>query len=138
MPSGPTAPGRPTPTLDTVIVGGNEETRLLLRGLLRLHRYRVLGETRSAQDLDPSEDPRLRRVLVLVADSDGTEWSAELAIARERQAGLLPLLVVEEVGPELVDQARAAGVLGLLARPFAIRDLISTVESVGRGEERLR
>ncbi|MGP8072550.1 MAG: hypothetical protein ACLPZM_05425 [Thermoplasmata archaeon] len=128
--------GRPDPPVDAVIVGGNDETRLLLRGLLRLHRYRVLGEARTAEELDPADDVMRRRVLVLVSDGEEETWPGELAVARERQTGLLPLLIVPEIQRELVTRARAAGIRGILSRPFAIRELISAVETVGRGEER--
>jgi len=128
--------GRPAPSVGAVIVGGNDETRLLLRGLLRLHRYRILCETPTAEGLDPVEDPQHRRVLVLVSDGDERDWAAELVTARQRQAGLLPLLIVPETSTDVVARARAAGVLGLLGRPFAIRELIAAVETVGRGEER--
>jgi len=124
------------PNVAAVIVGGNDETRLLLRGLLRLHRYRVLGEAKTAEALEPVDEPMSRRVLVLVSDAEGEDWSSELATARERQTGLLPLLLVPETDPEIVARARAAGVLGVLSRPFAVRELVSAVEAVSRGEER--
>jgi AmiR/NasT family two-component response regulator len=134
-PSGTTDPTGAAGTADTVIVGGNDETRLLLRGLLRLHRFRVVGETRSAEELDPLAEPLGPRVLLLVVEGEGANWPEELATARERQSGLLPLLIVSQLTPDLESQARAAGVLRILARPFTIRDLIAAVESVARGEE---
>ena len=36
------------PTLSAVVVAGDEETRVLLRGLLRLHHFRVDGEAEGA------------------------------------------------------------------------------------------
>jgi AmiR/NasT family two-component response regulator len=136
VPEGTSEDDEPRPTAETVILGGNEETRLLLRGLLRLHRYRVCGEARTAEELDSVGDPRTRRVLVLVADHAGPDWADELVVARSRQVGLLPLLIVSEITPQVITDARAAGVVGLLGRPFAIRDLMAAVDSVGRGEER--
>ncbi len=135
-PSGPGGSDDPSPNVEAVIVGGNDETRLLLRGLLRLHHYRVRGEAASAEALDPVDGHVDRRVLILVADGDNEEWPVELSNARDRQPGLLPLLVVPESTPNLERRARAAGVHGILNRPFAIRDLISAIETVGRGEER--
>jgi AmiR/NasT family two-component response regulator len=136
VPSGTTEPNLPRAVMDTVIVGGNDETRLLLRGLLRLHRYRVRGESRTADGLDPVEEAPGPRILVLVEDGEGPDWTDELVSARARQTGLLPLLIVPETSPDLVARARAAGVLAVLPRPFAIRDFIATVEAVSRGEER--
>jgi DNA-binding NarL/FixJ family response regulator len=77
------------------------------------------------------------RVLILVADGDREEWPHELRTALERQPGLLPLLVVQDVTPELVARARRMGIRGILNRPFAIRDLVSSVEAIARGEELL-
>lgn len=135
-PSGSSGPGVESPNIEAVIVGGNDETRLLLRGLLRLHHYRVRGEAPSAEGLDPIDGHVDGRVLILVADGDNEEWPLELSTARDRQPGLLPLLVVPESSPNLELRARAAGCRGILNRPFAIRDLISAVETIGRGAER--
>ncbi len=135
-PAGPSGSAAPPPTVDAIIVGGNDETRLLLRGLLRLHHHRVLGEVRTADLLEPSDAVVEARVLILVADGNTEEWPHELATARERQPGVRTLLVVPESSTDLEARARSAGVRGILHRPFAIRDLISTVEAVGRGEER--
>ncbi|MCI4343532.1 MAG: hypothetical protein L3J92_05410 [Thermoplasmata archaeon] len=123
------------PSIATVIVGGTEETRLLLRGLVRLNHHRVLAETESAALLpvsDPSDPPA---VLILVGDSEGDEWPHELATARERLTGLHAILLVPERTPELIERARRMGVMAVLNRPFAIRDLVSAVESVARGED---
>jgi AmiR/NasT family two-component response regulator len=136
VPSGPHGPNGSSSTVDTVIVGGSDETRLLLRGLLRLHHHRVRGEAATAEGLEPVESPAETRVLILVIEGEGEEWPLELASARDRQPGLRALLIVPESTPQLESRARAAGVHGILNRPFAIRDLIAAVEAVGRGEER--
>jgi DNA-binding NarL/FixJ family response regulator len=124
------------PALHAVIVGGNDEVRLLLRGLLRLHHYQVEREVPAARPPPSAGTPEELWVLLLVVDGNGEEWSAELASALERQPGLRTLLITSETTPDLEARARSAGVRGVLRRPFSIRDLISTVEAVGRGEER--
>jgi hypothetical protein len=140
-PSAERPPGRPAagsdrPTVDVVILGGSEETRLLLRGLLRLHRHRVDREVRSAEGLDVREgDVGPPRVLILVADTESDDWARELIIARDRQGGLLPLLIVPDTSSELIARAKAAGVRGILSRPFAVRDLVRAVETVAAGGE---
>jgi DNA-binding NarL/FixJ family response regulator len=118
-----------------VILGGSEETRLLLRGLLRLHHHRVAHEVRTADGLELRDDATQARVLILVVDSDSEDWTRELAIARDRQAGLLPLLVVPESTVEMVRRAQTAGVRGILTRPFAVRDLVHAVETIAGGGE---
>jgi AmiR/NasT family two-component response regulator len=135
VPTGRTDSTLERKTVATVIVGGTEETRLLLRGLVRLHQHRVLGEAGTAEMLpvsDPNDPPQ---VLILVGDGEGDEWPHELATARSLQPTLLPLLIVTERTPELIERARRMGVKAVLNRPFAIRDLVSSVEAVARGED---
>jgi len=134
-PVGTPAESDDRPSIATVIVGGTEETRLLLRGLVRLNHHRVLAETASAAQLplgDPSDPPA---VLILVGDGEGDDWPHELATARERMPSLHAILLVPERTPELIERARRMGVMAVLNRPFAIRDLVSAVEMVARGEE---
>ena len=52
VPTGRTAPVVDRPKIATVIVGGTDETRLLLRGLVRLHHHRVLSEKATAEELE--------------------------------------------------------------------------------------
>lgn len=120
----------------TVIVGGSDETRLLLRGLLRLYHYRVEGEVPRAEFLKPAPAGGEGRVLILVVDGPGDEWPSELATARERQPSAQPLLIARGVSAQFESTARSAGVRGILYHPYAIHDLISTVEAVRRGELR--
>ncbi len=122
-------------SIPTLIVGGSEETRLLLRGLVRLHRHRVLAEKASADQIGAADPEDPGRVLILVADGDEDDWPHELAAARQLQPQLLVLLLVPERTPELVERARRMGVRGVLNRPFAIRDLVGSVEAVARGED---
>jgi len=135
VPTGRTAPVVDRPKIATVIVGGTDETRLLLRGLVRLHHHRVLSEKATAEELDLGVPDDPAQVLILVADGEGDEWTHELAAARERQPSLLPLLIVPERTPDLIARARRMGVKGVLNRPFAIRDLVASVEAVARGED---
>ncbi len=135
VPAGRTEPPVERRTVATVIVGGTEETRLLLRGLIRLHQHRVLAEKSTADELDPADPTDPAQVLILVADGQGDEWPHELATARTHQPDLLPLLIVTERTPDLIARARRMGVKAVLNRPFAIRDLVSSVEAVARGED---
>ncbi len=135
-PRGTSSPEVSPAPIEAVIVGGNDETRLLLRGLLRLHRHRVLSESPTAAGLEASDGWVQGRVLILVVDTDGDLWPRELAAARDRQPGLRALLLVPTTSPGLESRARAAGALGLLQRPFAIRDLIAAVGAVACGTER--
>jgi AmiR/NasT family two-component response regulator len=135
VPTGRTAPSLDRTVVSTIIVGGTEETRLLLRGLVRLHQHRVLAETGSADSLGPADPSDPARVLILVADGEGDAWPHELAAARESQPEALALLIVAERTPELIARARRMGVRAVLNRPFAIRDLVASVEAVAQGED---
>jgi AmiR/NasT family two-component response regulator len=134
-PAGRTMGSAGRPAVATVIVGGTDETRLLLRGLIRLHRHLVLAECAAADQLGPADPSEPTPVLILVCDTEVDEWPHELATARERQPGLRPLLIVPERDPDLIERARRMGVKAVLNRPFAIRDLVASVEAVARGEE---
>jgi len=135
VPAGRSAPTFDRPVVATIIVGGTEETRLLLRGLVRLHHHRVLEETRTADHLKPADPSDPARVLILVGDGDGDGWPHELATARALHPDLLTLLIIPERTPDLIARARRMGVKAVLNRPFAIRDLVSAVEAVAQGED---
>jgi DNA-binding NarL/FixJ family response regulator len=134
-PIGSTDGSTDRPSVSTIILGGTEETRLLLRGLVRLNRHRVLAEAASADQLPAIEPPDTPTVLILVGDGEGDDWPHELAGVRERVPGLEALLLVPERTPDLIARARRMGVKAVLNRPFAIRDLVSSVEAVARGED---
>lgn len=104
-----------------VVVAGDEETRVLLRGLLRLHHFRVDGEAEGAtqaMELLKDHQPSL-----LVADVNLAEGSPTTLVADARM--LLPNLRVILVAPASrpppppEDPSRAPHVV--LLRPFRIR-----------------
>jgi DNA-binding NarL/FixJ family response regulator len=112
----PNAPSEST----ALVVAGDDETRVLLRGLLRLHHYRVVGE---AEGVHQAVD-LMRQTLpsVLVSDvnlSDGT-YSDLLEAAR----GTVPPPRVILVVPSTRPHAASDGPLRpdvVLQRPFRIR-----------------
>ncbi len=120
---------RPPNGGSAVLCGRNEETRLLLRGLLRLHRYRVLQEASTPGELDarpPTTDPV---ALVLDAESEVAPWDAQLAEALQRRPEFRGVVILPRgAPPSCSDRARAAGARSVVARPFAIRDLIDALD----------
>lgn len=78
-----------------IVVAGDEETRVLLRGLLRLHHFRVDGEAEGATHA--LELLRDHRPQLLVADVNLAEGSPSALIAGAR--AILPLLRVILVAP---------------------------------------
>ncbi|MCI4321690.1 MAG: hypothetical protein L3K18_07005 [Thermoplasmata archaeon] len=112
----------PTPTNDStaLVVAGDEETRVLLRGLLRLHHFRVVGEAEGAHeaiDLLRQTSPA-----VIVSDVnlvDGT-FTELLEAARAVQPGPRVILVVPSSRPHAVADSPSKPDV-VLQRPFRIR-----------------
>ncbi|HYB79216.1 MAG TPA: hypothetical protein VEG66_05600 [Thermoplasmata archaeon] len=132
----PPPPPTPTPVppsgAPAIVLGGSEDTRLLLRGLLRLHRHRVLLEapTREAVDrLPPSAEVK---ILVLDAGTDKADvWANELSSLLRVRSDLRALVILPSSDPGLETRARQAGARAVLVRPFAIRDFVEAVDSIG-------
>jgi DNA-binding NarL/FixJ family response regulator len=115
-----------SPATSAVVVAGDEETRILFRGLLRLQRIRVDGEADGAQQcltLVGQHKPTL-----LVADINLAEGSpsALIADARRLHPGLRVVLVStpSHPVPAMVNGARPDVVL---QRPFRIREFVDAV-----------
>ena len=113
-----------TPTVSTdataLVVAGDEETRVLLRGLLRLHHYRVVGEAEGAHQAIGL----LRQTLpgVVVSDVnlvDGT-FSDLIEAAHAMEPAPRVILVVPSSRPHAAADAPARPDV-VLQRPFRIR-----------------
>jgi DNA-binding NarL/FixJ family response regulator len=105
---------------NAVVVAGDEETRVLLRGLLRLHHFRVDGEAEGAaqaMELLRNHSPSL-----LVVDVNLSEGSP-LHLLREAKS-LLPqlrtILVAPASRPPAPEPAPPSPDV-ILLRPFRIR-----------------
>ena len=127
----------PTPSpaevhrLPAVLLGGSEDTRLLLRGLLRLHHHRVLLEAPVREEIDrlpPSSDPKVL-VVSAGAEKDGA-WAEELSRLLATRPDLRALVILPSSDPGLASRAREAGARGVLARPFAIRDFVAAIDAL--------
>lgn len=118
-------PGRTAPAWGAVVWGANDDTRLLLRGLLRLERHPVVFEARTLDDLEQlPESPDARLLLVDAETSGDGPWDRALAEVLGRHPDLLAVVVLPR-GASAGDEAkaRAAGAKAVLRRPFAIHDL---------------
>jgi hypothetical protein len=118
---------RPAP-LPTVIWGRNEDTRLLLRGLLRLYRYPIAYEAATLDELralPPAEVPRL---LLFDAEGEPNDWYADLAAALQEHTDLRAVVILPREAASPEGKARSAGARVSLARPFAIHDLVAALE----------
>lgn len=115
--------------ISAVVWGPNEDTRLLLRGLLRLYHCPVVHEVEELEQLDAL--PSLAGPTVLVADTEGRppEWESELAATVRVRPELRALVVLARGGTASEARARAAGASGVLVRPFSIPDFARAVEA---------
>jgi DNA-binding NarL/FixJ family response regulator len=110
-----------------VVAAGDEETRVLLRGLLRLHHFTVDGEAEGA--IQALELLRTHRPGILVVDVNLAEGSPAALVADAR--AILPSLRVILVAPA----SRPPPVMGVarqgpdvvLLRPFRIRQFAEAV-----------
>lgn len=103
------------------MVAGDEETRVLLRGLLRLHHFRVDGE---AEGVTPAlELIALHRPALLVVDASLAEGTVGPLISQARKAcpGLRVILVAPASRPPAPAADPTQQPDALLLRPFRIR-----------------
>jgi len=103
------------------VVAGDEETRVLLRGLLRLHHFRVDGEAEGASHA--VELVRVHRPTLLVVDANLAEGSSENLVAQARAIvqGIRVILVAPASRPPNLADDPARRPDALLLRPFRIR-----------------
>lgn len=127
-----TTPPPPAPSgAPAIVLGGSEDTRLLLRGLLRLHRHRILLEAPTWEGIDRLPPSPETKILVLDAGTEkGEGWAKELSSALQARSDLRALVILASSDPALETRARQAGARATLVRPFAIRDFIQAVDSV--------
>lgn len=134
--AGPAAGAPPPPAppsgAPAIVLGGSEDTRLLLRGLLRLHRHRVLLEAPTREGLARLPSTPEVKILVLDAGSDkGEAWADELATVLKGRSDIRALVILPGPDPGIETRARQAGARATLVRPFAIRDFVEAVDSLG-------
>jgi DNA-binding NarL/FixJ family response regulator len=129
----PAPPSSPPPSgAPAIVLGGSEDTRLLLRGLLRLHRHRVLFEAPTREGIDRIPVSPETKILVLDAGTDkGEAWAETLSSLLRSRSDVRALVILPSSDPGLETRARQAGARATLVRPFAIRDFIEAVDSLG-------
>ena len=111
-----------------VIWGDNEETRLLLRGLLRLHRRAVVREVTSVDELERLPSTSGPCLLLYDAPSGQGPWATELASVLERHPELRAIVILPPGTPAGEVEAHRVGVRAVLPRPFAIQEFARALE----------
>jgi DNA-binding NarL/FixJ family response regulator len=128
----PAPPEPPRGPTSAFVAAGEEETRVLFRGLLRLHHLRVLGEADGARpllDLIREHQPDL-----VVADSVLAQGTIGEIIREGRKVrpGLRVVVVTPSTRPAAtVEEASSADVV--LVRPFRIRQFAEAVNPIPAG-----
>lgn len=123
------SPAARTEGASAIVVAGDEETRVLLRGLLRLHHYRVIGEAEGSTE--GTELLRTHPPSVMVVDAALAEGSFPVLI---REARLLrPEMRVVLVTPTPVRPGDgtpkgADGPDATVTRPFRLADFLNALQ----------
>jgi DNA-binding NarL/FixJ family response regulator len=119
------------PAASAVVVAGDEETRVLLRGLLRLHHFRVDGEAEGATQC--LELIREHHPTLLVADVNLAEGSPGSLVSEARRVA--PQLRVILVAPASRPPAPTGdgGPDVVLLRPFRIRQFAEALLPANSG-----
>ena len=112
-----------------VLWGVNEDTRLLLRGLLQLYRCPSVHEVSNLDELEAL--PSLSAPTVLVFDAESPEWESDLASALSARPELRGLVILPRDATTLESRARAAGASEIIYRPFAVHDFALAVAATG-------
>jgi CheY-like chemotaxis protein len=129
--SGPSSSDRSTPATGSpsVLLVRNLDTRLLLRGLLRLQRYPVVFEADRPEDLDRLPEGAGVSVIVIDQDADEADWNEDVRSVLARRPELRPILLTSDRSPEFATRAASAGVRAVVVRPFQIRELAQALET---------
>jgi DNA-binding NarL/FixJ family response regulator len=118
-----------------IVAAGDEEIRVLLRGLLRLHHVRVEGESEGAtQALELVKELRPSLLVVDVNLAEGSSASL-IADARATVPGLRAVLVAPSSRPPPAPTG-SAGPDAVLLRPFRIRQFVDALGPAGPGAAR--
>jgi hypothetical protein len=112
---------------DVAIIGGSEETRLLLRGLVRLHRHRVVFEGSGPVGLRDLPAEPLGLVVLLDADVESAEWAEPIRRALRSFPGRRAILISPTRSPRIEGRAKELGFAVLLRRPFAVHELVEAI-----------
>jgi len=112
------------------VVGGSEETRLLLRGLLRLHRHQVVQEGPTLECLERLPPATLQGPLVLVVDAnlDEGSWGERAGRVLHDHPHVRGVLLSPSRSSRVENQAKSAGFAAVVRRPFSMQELVAAVE----------
>ncbi len=115
---------------NVVIAGGSDETRLLLRGLVRLHHHRVVAEGYGPETLSQLPKDLDHLVFLLDADLENPQWVEQISALAKVHPRRRVILLTSDGTPAFEARMRTLGIDRLLRRPFAVHDLVEAIEPV--------
>lgn len=117
---------------EVTLIGGSRESREVLRGLLRLHHFRVKGEGRGLKDAKKVLEEGFDGILLVDSDlTDGT-WEEVLQAAQGSKPRPGAVLLSPFYGSEFEAKARKCGATGVVMRPFEIPELLDALNNSRR------
>lgn len=134
--SGPLGAAASSGPVPAVLWVPDEDVRLLLRGILTLHRHPVVLEFSSAEALR-RWDPTPVALLVIDAVSGASRWREELTEALAARPELRALVILPRDDPALRREAETLGARATVVRPFAVRDLVAAIREALGGSSML-
>jgi len=113
--------------IPAVLWSPNEDTRLLLRGLLGLLRCPIVGEASTRAELESLDGLPHSTLLVVDATDEVPDWPKDLAAVLKNHLELRALVLVSRPGEDAEARARAAGAAEVVVRPFATEEFVHAV-----------
>ncbi len=110
------------------IGASNDEIRILLRGILRLHRYPVAGEAMSPADL--ARLPPETRILVYDVGGDVARWTDSVSALTRDNPGIQVLALLPLGSDVGHSDAERIGALAILVKPFKAHDLVRALDAL--------
>jgi DNA-binding NtrC family response regulator len=112
------------------IGGSNDEIRILLRGILRLHRYPVAGEAMSPGDL--GRLPSDTRILIydVARSGDVAPWTESVSALTRDNPGIQVLALLPYGSEGNRTEAERTGALATLVKPFKVQDLLRSIDAL--------
>ena len=114
---------------DIVLVGGTEETREVLRALLRLHHYMVRGEGRGLKDARKLLQENPESIFLVDSDLADGNWEEVLQATHPGKGRPGVVLVSPFYGAEFEAKAKRLGAMAVLLRPFEIPELLEALQA---------
>jgi AmiR/NasT family two-component response regulator len=124
---GPAPPVPRSGLAESVLWGEDVDERLLLRGLLRLHRHPVVFEAATLEELSRLPTATEPRLLVVAVKAGDGAWEQDLPSVLKSHRELRPVVILPRECAELGPRAVSAGARAVVVRPFAIRDFVNAL-----------